>query len=237
MTTPEFPFLPDHNDLMANRYQKAAALRASGVNPYPADFAVDHLAADVLAKKDELLASGDQVAVLGRAFTIRAFGKAAFFHLRDRSGQIQVYLKQGVLSDSDFKLYKEFLDAGDIVGVKGKVFITKTGETTIEAASFMIATKSVRQLPEKWQGLTDVEIRYRQRYLDMIANPEVTEVFRSRSRIVSAMRRFLDDSGFVEVETPMMQPLYGGANARPFSTHHNALDMPLYLRIAPELYL
>ncbi|MCC6545543.1 lysine--tRNA ligase [Candidatus Sumerlaeota bacterium] len=237
MTTPEFPFLPDHNDLIANRYQKAEALRAAGTNPYPADFPVDHLAADVLARKEELIASGEQVSVLGRAFTIRAFGKAAFFHLRDRSGQIQVYLKQGVLSEADFKLYKEFLDAGDIVGVKGRLFTTKTGETTIEASAFTICTKSVRQLPEKWQGLTDVEIRYRQRYLDMIANPEVTDVFRSRSRVVSAMRRFLDDSGFIEVETPMMQPLYGGASARPFTTHHNALDMPLYLRIAPELYL
>ncbi len=237
MTTPNFPFLPDHNDLIANRYQKAEALRAAGINPYPADYDVDHLAAEVLAKKDELIASGAQVSVLGRAFTIRAFGKAAFFHLRDRSGQIQVYLKQGVLSDGDFKLYKEFLDAGDLVGVKGRVFTTKTGETTIEAATFSILTKSVRQLPEKWQGLTDVEIRYRQRYLDMIANPDVVEVFRSRSRIVSAMRRFLDASGFMEVETPMMQPLYGGANARPFMTHHNALDMPLYMRIAPELYL
>ncbi len=232
-----FPFLPDHNDLIRNRYDKGDAMRAAGINPYPASFPATHLAADILRDGDALIADGSQVAVLGRTMVIRAFGKAAFFHLRDRSGQVQVYIKQGVTDDEGFRLYKEFLDGGDLVGVKGRIFRTKTGEITIEAASLCIATKSVRQLPEKWHGFTDVELRYRQRYVDLIANPEVAETFRKRSRIVSAMRRFLDESGFMEVETPMMQPLYGGASARPFVTHHNALDMPLYLRIAPELYL
>ncbi|CAN5361710.1 lysine--tRNA ligase [soil metagenome] len=231
------PFLPDHNDLIAQRYERVEALRAAGIEPYPSSFHAADLAEDLLARGEELIASAAPVSVLGRVMTIRSFGKAAFFHLRDRSGQIQVYVKQGVTSEEGFKLYKEHLDNGDIVGVTGKIFRTKTNEITIEAATLTLATKSVRQLPEKWHGFKDTELRYRQRYVDLIANPDVMKVFRQRSAIVSAMRRFLDGSGFMEVETPMMQPLYGGASARPFTTHHNALDMTLYLRIAPELYL
>lgn len=233
----DFPFLPDHNDLIANRYDKAARLRESGHNPYVAQFEAPHRSAQLLANSEALIESGESVAVLGRVMTIRSFGKAAFFHLQDAAGRIQVYVKKGVVAEEDFEVYKEFVDNGDIVGVTGRLFVTKTGEVTIEAATLKLCTKSVRQLPEKWHGFKDVELRYRQRYVDLIANPEVAQTFRTRSKAISSMRRFLDDCGFMEVETPMMQPLYGGASARPFQTHHNALDMPLYMRIAPELYL
>jgi lysyl-tRNA synthetase class 2 len=232
-----FPFLPDHNDLVRQRYEKVAALRSAGIDPYPSRFEARHLAAELLEKPEQWEASAEVVSAMGRVITIRSFGKAAFFHLRDRSGQIQVYVRKGSVADETYEFFKQQVDNGDLVGVTGKIFKTKTGEWTIEAATLELVTKSVRQLPEKWHGFKDVELRYRQRYVDLIANPEVAEVFRKRSRILSSMRRFLDDSGFMEVETPMMQPLYGGASARPFQTHHNALDMPLYLRIAPELYL
>ncbi len=232
-----FPFLPDHNDLIQTRYEKVNALREAGINPYPARFDAKDVAEDIIKRGDELLESEEQVTVMGRVLVIRSFGKAAFFHVQDRSGKIQVYVKKGVTTDSGFEVYKKFLDGGDLVGVTGKLFKTKTGELTIEAADLVLCSKAVRQLPEKWHGMKDVELRYRQRYVDLIANPEVAEVFRSRSKIVSAMRRFLDDSGFMEVETPMMQAIYGGASARPFETYHNTLEMPLYMRIAPELFL
>ncbi len=237
MTTPEFPFLPDHNELIRNRYAKADALRAAGQNPYPALFEANDTAAAILAEPEALIENARPLSVLGRAMTIRSFGKTAFFHLRDRSGLVQVYVKKGLVPEEDFEVFREHVDGGDLVGVTGKLFRTKTGEATIEASSIRLCSKSVRQLPEKWHGFKDVELRYRQRYVDLIANPDVAEVFRKRSRIVSAMRRFLDDTGFMEVETPMMHPIFGGASARPFHTHHNTLDMPLYMRIAPELYL
>ncbi|MBI1292439.1 lysine--tRNA ligase [bacterium] len=233
----DFPFLPDHNDLIRQRYDKVTALREAGINPYPSTFVASHLAEALLSDADKFEASAEAISALGRVITIRSFGKAAFFHLRDRSGQIQVYIRKGTVADADFDLFKNYVDNVDLVGVTGKIFRTKTGEISIEAASLSLCTKAVRQLPEKWHGFKDVELRYRQRYVDLIANPEVADVFRKRSKILSSMRRFLDDSGFMEVETPMMQPLYGGASARPFMTHHNALDMPLYLRIAPALYL
>jgi len=237
MTTP-FPFLSDHSPLNEARYRKADALRAAGINPYPAHFNPSHLAADVLANENDFIDREDrQIVMMGRAMTVRRMGKAAFFHLLDRTGRIQVHINAQSISESGFRVYKEFLDTGDIVGVTGHVFRTKTGETTVMAKDMVLLTKSTRPLPEKWHGLTDKETRYRQRYADLIANPEVLETFRLRSKIVGAMRRWLDGQDFLEVETPMMQSLYGGASARPFVTHHNALDVDLYMRIAPELYL
>ncbi|MDK2971541.1 MAG: lysyl-tRNA synthetase, class [Candidatus Sumerlaeota bacterium] len=233
-----FPFLPDHSHLNEVRYEKVAALRAAGRNPYPAFFDCTHLAADILANEaDYIDQPGKVVRIMGRVGPIRAFGKSAFFHVTDRSGSIQIFINKKNTDEESFETYKQFLDTGDLVGVTGTLFRTKTGETTVEAANLALLCKNTRPLPEKWHGLTDKEVRYRQRYVDLIVNPEVMETFKVRSRLVSAMRRFLDGNDFMEVETPMMQPLYGGAAARPFVTHHNTLDMDLYLRIAPELYL
>ena len=166
---------------------------------------------------------------------MRDFGKAAFAHLQDATGRIQIYLKRDVLGEKHALLKK--LDIGDIIGVEGRLFRTRTDELTVEVESFALLTKSIRPLPEKWHGLKDVETRYRQRYVDLIVNPEVRENFARRSKIIKAVRDFLESQGFIEVETPMMHQIPGGAAARPFRTHHNALDIDLYLRIAPELYL
>ncbi len=234
----QFPFLSDHSNLNEVRYQKADTMREIGISPYPPHFTPTHLAQQIVDNPDDFLEKEDVVVTLmGRAMTVRRMGKAAFFHLTDRSGRIQVHINKKEVSEEGFRAYKEFLDTGDIVGVTGPVFRTKTGEITVMARELSLLTKSTRPLPEKWHGLTDKETRYRQRYADLIANPEVYKTFRMRSRIVGAMRRWLDEEDFLEVETPMMQPLYGGASARPFVTHHNTLDMDLYLRIAPELYL
>ncbi|MEQ8818701.1 MAG: lysine--tRNA ligase [Sumerlaeia bacterium] len=233
-----FPFLPDHNDLQEVRYGKVAGLREAGFDPYPAKFPITHTAAEIVANPDAFVDKEEVVvSALGRAINIRRMGKAAFFHLRDHTGQIQVFLRMQDLPETAFQHYKDFMDHGDIVGVTGVAFITKTGELSIKANDLKLLAKNTRPLPEKWAGLTDKELRYRQRSLDLAVNPDVREVFKTRSKLVSGMRRWLDDQDFLEVETPMMQPLYGGASARPFVTHHNALDMTLYLRIAPELYL
>ncbi|MBP9531987.1 MAG: lysine--tRNA ligase, partial [Syntrophaceae bacterium] len=172
----------------------------------------------------------------GRLMAVRSFGKAAFVKIQDRKGQMQCYLAKNILSEQDFSLFKK-LDIGDIVYVSGKLFRTKTNELTLEAESLRLMAKSIHPLPEKWHGLTDIETRYRQRHLDLISNPAVKEIFIRRSLIIKLMRQFMDRHDFLEVETPMMQPKAGGAVARPFKTHHNALNQDFYLRIAPELYL
>ncbi|HYV45665.1 MAG TPA: lysine--tRNA ligase [Myxococcaceae bacterium] len=227
-------------EIYEERLAKAKRWRELGVNPWGNGYKPPHLAADIQRahEKDEAPAleqSKPRYSVAGRVVAVRSFGKAAFISVRDRSGAIQVHVKKDLLGDA-FELFK-VTDLGDFVAAEGTLFRSKTGELTIAAEKYLPLTKSLRPPPEKWHGLTDVEIRYRQRYLDLIGNPEVKQVFLKRSALVKFIREFLDQRDFVEVETPMMHPLVSGAAARPFTTHHNALDMDLYMRIAPELYL
>ena len=229
-------------DLIDQRVQKVAALREAGGNPYPNGLAVAHTTGLVRerhgnATAEELEGVTERYTIAGRLMAKRDFGNAAFGHLADRAGRIQVFLNKQAVGPEGMAFWKKQVDVGDFLRVTGKPFRTKTGELTLHAESFDLVTKAVRPLPEKWHGLTDVETRYRQRYVDLFMNPEVAAVFRVRARIVEGIRRFLTDRDFLEVETPMMQTIPGGAAARPFATHHNALDMTLYLRIAPELYL
>ena len=225
--------------LLRQRRESLGALRARGIDPFGTRFPVTHWAGDLKrrlgeASDDELRAFGP-VAVAGRLVALRHHGKTCFAHLMDYTGRIQLYARADQLGD-DYALFTG-LDVGDFVGVTGELFRTRTGELTVAVKTFTILSKSLRPLPEKWHGLRDVETRYRQRYVDLVVNPEVREIFVLRSRLVKALREFLEGRGFLEVETPMMQPIPGGAVARPFVTHHNALDVDLYLRIAPELYL
>lgn len=205
-----------------------------GVEPFGEKYSFTHYAQAIFAQFDKL--ENQTVAIAGRIMSIRGHGKASFANLMDMSGKIQIYFRQDVIGEAGYTIFN-LLDIGDIIGVTGRVFKTKRGEISVEVHTFALLTKSLRPLPEKWHGLKDVEIRYRQRYLDLIANPEVRDVFVIRSKIISAVRRYLDNLGFLEVETPVLHPIAGGAAARPFVTHHNALDMDMYLRIAPELYL
>ena len=227
----------EHSELIRNRYEKAKALRAKNINPYANRFIPTHTSQEILNNSEQLIATEQKVVIAGRILTIRSFGKAAFFHVMDGKGKIQAFVKSGMMPDEEFALFREFIDSGDIVGIEGVVFRTKTGEVTVLAQRLHLLTKSVRPLPEKWHGLRDTDVRYRQRYVDLIVNEDVYKTFEMRSKIMSACRRYLDGRGYMEVETPMMHPIYGGAFARPFLTYHNTLDIQLYLRIAPELYL
>jgi lysyl-tRNA synthetase class 2 len=218
------------------RRAKLQALEARGVQPYAYRYDVTHRSGAIRADHAALEASEAPVRVAGRLMTKRGHGKASFAHIKDEDGLLQIYLREDALGAEAYAAALD-LDLGDWIGVRGTVFRTKTGEITVKAAEAALLSKSLRSLPEKWHGLTDVEIRYRQRYTDLIVNDDVRAVFRARARLVRAIREFLDARGYLEVETPVLQPLYGGAAARPFTTHHNALDMPLYLRIADELYL
>ena len=233
------------NQLLVQRRKKANELAELNVALYANDFKPTHHISEVLSSASAKEIAADiedgpdilaSFQVAGRIMALRKFGKASFLHIQDESGKIQIYIKKEVVGEQTYNQFKKW-DIGDIVGFKGKLFKTKTGELTIQADTIKLITKSLRPLPEKWHGLTDVEIRYRQRYVDLIVNPEVRETFRKRIEIIRLLREFLSNRGFLEVETPMMQAVPGGATAKPFKTHHKALDMDLYLRIAPELYL
>ena len=222
------------NEILLSRRQKLKELKSLGVNPFGNKFNVTHNCIDVQNNFDEL--EGKEVTIAGRIMTKRGHGKASFADIQDSSGRVQGYFRLDEIGEVSYEAF-ELTDIGDFIGLTGVVFKTKKGEISVKATTFSFLTKTLRPLPEKWHGLKDVDTRYRQRYLDLVVNPKVKETFILRSKILKSIRNYLDDKGFLEVETPMMHPIPGGASARPFVTHHNTLDMDLYLRIATELYL
>ena len=231
--------MEDSSALMDQRREKLEEIRQLGVDPYAYKYSPTHTTKEILEQFAEV---GDQpdetisVRVAGRIMTKRDHGKSGFAHLQDAGGRLQIYVRQNAVGEEAYQVYRK-LDVGDVIGVAGHVFRTRTGEITVLVNEVELLAKSLRPPPEKWHGLQNKETRYRQRYADLMMNPEVMQVFINRTRMVQAVREYLNQDGFIEVETPILQPIYGGATARPFTTHHNALDMPLYLRIANELYL
>ncbi|MGX4667724.1 lysine--tRNA ligase [Cerasibacillus sp. JNUCC 74] len=229
------------NEHMQVRREKLEQLQSQGIDPFGGKFARTHVASELKDlydryTKEELEGKEEEVTIAGRIMTKRGKGKAGFAHIQDVSGQIQLYVRKDTVGEAAYEIFKT-IDLGDIVGVKGTMFKTKVGELSVKVNDFRLLTKALRPLPEKYHGLKDIEQRYRQRYLDLIMNMESKETFVLRSKIIQAMRRYLDGQGFLEVETPMLHGIPGGATARPFITHHNALDIPLYMRIAIELHL
>ncbi|MEN2453469.1 lysine--tRNA ligase, partial [Bacillus sp. JR_15] len=229
------------NDQFQVRRDKMNKMREEGIDPFGERYDRSHQSAQIIAEYDEfskedLEEKSAQVTIAGRMMTKRGKGKAGFAHIQDLEGQIQIYVRKDSVGEEAYELFKSS-DLGDIIGVTGAVFKTNVGELSIKATSFEVLTKALRPLPDKYHGLKDVEQRYRQRYLDLIVNPESKQTFIMRSKIIQSMRRYLDSKGYLEVETPTMHSIPGGASARPFITHHNALDMPLYMRIAIELHL
>ncbi len=229
------------NELLAVRREKLDELRSLGFDPFGQKYDRTHWAEPILKEysdksAEELDELAVEVSIAGRVMQLRKMGKAGFAHVQDQTGRIQIYVRQDSVAENEYEAFK-LLDLGDLIGVRGTVFKTKTGETSIKVSKLTVLTKSLYPLPDKFHGLKDVELRYRQRYVDLIMNPEVKHTFITRSRIIQAMRRYLDERGYLEVETPTMHAIAGGAAARPFVTHHNALDMQLYMRIAIELHL
>ncbi len=222
--------------LIAQRQQKLSSIREKRIEPYPYGFPVTHRAEDIKRDFESLEASEESVRIAGRMLNRRKQGKVSFIDILDGTGKVQVYVRKDEIGEDGYDLLG-LCDIGDFLGLEGGVFRTRSGEITLRSQSLQLLAKSMRPLPEKWHGLRDLETRTRQRYVDLVMNPESRRVFEVRALVVKTVRRFLDSRGFMEVETPILQPLYGGANARPFQTHHNALGMPLYLRIAKELYL
>lgn len=231
--------MEETNELMRQRKEKLNEIRKAGIDPYPHQYAPTHTTLDIREEYDDVTDTPDEthrVTIAGRIMTKRDHGKSSFVNLQDSTGQIQIYVRRDGVGADAYLIYRRF-DVGDIIGVSGVVFRTRTGELTILVDSVKLLSKSIRPLPEKWHGLQDKQTRYRQRYADLIMNPEVKEVFVQRTQIVQAIRDMLNEREFIEVETPVLQPIYGGASARPFTTYHNTLDQSLYLRIANELYL